>query len=362
MIGVEELTDPLREQAEAAIEQDSMGYLNFDLRRELLSRFFPEQAAFVVLNALVINAEVWKEICPDDDAFDVAVEHAADYIAAMISEKEFQKFEAHLRYESEERINDGRFREGYILLSLDAYCNELLNDDFTPYEDELSEDSDPEMWSSLFIGALPYCGAEADIDDADPVRNRKYWTNFLNCLAETEMLDYIFPAETEEPEGSMSMRRQVARYMDVPEIAHEIEKLLGQLVLFKKLKGWKLLTVDYYKVGAKSFNLSNETGQLSSGKWIGIYHENKLVREAFDNIRKMMYAVCPEEGAWYYMRIEIGEDNSSSISFDYDERNEMLDKMSTPQEFAFDFNQFPRSAKFTPEWLDKLVKEYAKFF
>ncbi|UGT58282.1 immunity protein YezG family protein [Nocardia asteroides] len=85
-------------------------------------------------------------------------------------------------------------------------------------------------------------------------------------------------------------------------------------------------------------------------------HEiSQEVYEKVETLRRVMYQ--PDKGAWFSMVLEITADGEYSTSFDYDgpPKTEQYKPEWTPQTYALDLQEFPRSRTNIPQWLqDKL--------
>ncbi len=351
----------LKQQAIISIQESPKGYLDFALRKEILSHYDGAQLSFIILNTLAINKEVWDKLCPKDDTFDNALKHSLDYTRRKISESELRIFINRLRSEVENRINSGLFSEGYILQSIERLCQEQLSDCFVPEEDELTWDSDPELWSALFIGSLPFSGGEDDIMNINRSLNEKYWLYFINSLTKINIFDYEFTYyATTLSVGSSVTRVQVQQYNTNEHVMRSVDFLTTKIVEFKKTNGWKEVDLNFYVVnGAKSVEAFSDKGKVDTVD-LAVFCDEQTIPKVFLEMRKDMYAIFPEEGAWYNVKLVVNEDDNYSISFDYDSKSEYFEDWTEPIEFKEDFDMFPRSEEYTPEWLKKILLKYSK--
>ncbi|WP_455970611.1 Imm5 family immunity protein [Bacteroides congonensis] len=350
----------LKQQAITSIQENPKGYLDFSLRKEILSLYDTKQISFIILNTLAINKVIWDKFCSQDDTFDNALKHSFDYIIGMENKSELSIYINQLRSEVESRINNGLFSEGYILQSVERLCQEQLSDYFVPEEDEFGWDSDPETWSSLFIGSLPFSGGEENIEDMIRDLNEKYWMHFINSLSKTNTFDYTFTVHSIPSTDSSIIRIQVQQYVVNEHVMKNINYLITKFIELKKRNGWKKVNIDFYVVnGSTSIKLFSDKGKMDTID-LAVLCDEQEIPETFLEIRKDMYHISPDEGAWYSANLTIDEDDKFSISFEYDSKSEYFDKWTEPINFKEDFDNFPRAEKYIPGWLKKVLLKYSK--
>ena len=78
---------------------------------------------------------------------------------------------------------------------------------------------------------------------------------------------------------------------------------------------------------------------------------------SFERLRQLMYDEAPFRGAWYTASMIITKDGKFNTEFDYDNKPE-LEYESGDDEYARDFQHFPRNEASTPEWLKEIVRKH----
>jgi hypothetical protein len=105
------------------------------------------------------------------------------------------------------------------------------------------------------------------------------------------------------------------------------------------------LTATYYvnDVKGKSFD-ANYAGAPDS----------KMINSLFIDLRKAMYTITPEVGAWFNAEMTITNSGEFSITYDYDNKPD-FEMNPEDEEFRIDSREFSRNAVFTPSWLKNIL-------
>lgn len=71
-------------------------------------------------------------------------------------------------------------------------------------------------------------------------------------------------------------------------------------------------------------------------------------------LRRHMYELNPEKGAWYTMVIEIDSSGKFKINYDYKTKPDFTYEPSK-EKYISEVKEFPRSDEMTPQWLKDIV-------
>ena len=80
----------------------------------------------------------------------------------------------------------------------------------------------------------------------------------------------------------------------------------------------------------------------------------KNLRELFMDLRKVMYDLSPQQGAWFSCKIEVYPSGKFNTSFNYDDEPNFT-YAPNPKKFADDLKSFPRENSLVPTWLNDIL-------
>jgi hypothetical protein len=86
--------------------------------------------------------------------------------------------------------------------------------------------------------------------------------------------------------------------------------------------------------------------------------------DLMNDVKKEMYEQAKHEGAWFSCKIELLPSLEYSITFYYDDKNKnkfTKERFKTPDYVLSEFQKFPRSKEFTPEWWQNILGKKAKY-
>ena len=104
------------------------------------------------------------------------------------------------------------------------------------------------------------------------------------------------------------------------------------------------LTATYYVDDVK--------GKSFDANYIGA-PDSKMIDNLFIDLRKAMYALTPEMGAWFNAEMTINS-GKFSMTYDYDHKPD-FEMTPEDKEFLIDAKEFPRNAVSTPAWLKYII-------
>lgn len=72
------------------------------------------------------------------------------------------------------------------------------------------------------------------------------------------------------------------------------------------------------------------------------------------DLRKLMYDLNPEMGAWYTMIIEIENSGKFNVNYDYDNKPPFTYEPSK-EKYIAEVKEYPRENSMTPSWLNEII-------
>jgi hypothetical protein len=127
---------------------------------------------------------------------------------------------------------------------------------------------------------------------------------------------------------------------------------------------WKQIEIENccLKMGLSAVitfcNKENERISIDAADNFSYYSD---LIDHLNQIKKAMYRQVPKEGAWIMSHLIILNDKSYTISFNYDDFDKFSNIAKDPADLICEFEFYPRSKDFTPEWWQRLLKKMAKY-
>lgn len=133
----------------------------------------------------------------------------------------------------------------------------------------------------------------------------------------------------------------------------KITEILESSMEMLPTEEWDNFSVNIYSIS--SFSELNafyeENGEVKSFN----ADEGKIdIFKEFTNLRKMMYELAPEKGAWFSAFFTVQNDGQFHTHFEYDEKPEFAYEPSN-EEYIDDLKIFPRQEHLIPQWLKDIV-------
>jgi hypothetical protein len=123
--------------------------------------------------------------------------------------------------------------------------------------------------------------------------------------------------------------------------------------------GWekyevKLKTIRLY-TEMKAFYISDNGKRISfDPQYSGQVAREDDLTELFMDLRKAMYDLSPQQGAWFSCTITVYLSGKFTTDFNYDDDPEFT-YHPDPSEFADDLKTFPREENLIPDWLNDIL-------
>ncbi|TPN88920.1 Imm5 family immunity protein [Aquimarina algicola] len=344
----------LKKDALIEINNDTNAALSTTTIDEILHCFSnPNKKAIVVLNSLMILEDTWNQEWPKDNTFQDIFYKLNEYLNNHLAKDDLKDYINVKQTYIQNRIAEGKFSAGYAGLALIRAAIEIINEDYNS-----KDQTDPDQWSSLYIGSLSYNLGAEDLSKINREKNKEFWLHFLEALDKDKIsFSYDIPKEKEkEKDNTITQRTQEKLWKSKEEIAQRINNLISK----------------YYSELAnddENNNLHIEVYVLNNGvSFLGYYNNEKIdskrlffinreikAKELCLDIRKSMYNIEPKEGSWFRMSLTIDNDQKKTVKFSYDQFFDFFNLWRDKSDFYEDFVQFPREENFTPNWLKDIL-------
>ena len=79
-----------------------------------------------------------------------------------------------------------------------------------------------------------------------------------------------------------------------------------------------------------------------------------MIDNLFIELRKAMYTLTPDKGAWYNAQMTITNSGKFSMTYDYDNKPD-FEMTPEDEEFIIDSKEFPRDSMSSPAWLKDII-------
>lgn len=139
---------------------------------------------------------------------------------------------------------------------------------------------------------------------------------------------------------------------------NELIQKIGQITVDNAPDEWekiivKAIAIERFSSLEAEFILNGESDSFDPD-----YPDNSNleldITNSFSKLRRLQYEIDPENGPWYTAVMEINEDGSFNMKYDYDSEP-AFEYIPSDDKFLDDFKKFPRKKEAIPEWLNKIL-------
>lgn len=124
-------------------------------------------------------------------------------------------------------------------------------------------------------------------------------------------------------------------------------------------EGWLKYEIDvstiekYTEMNAVYFTGNKEETSFNP-KYQGSVDKAEDLTFIFKDLRKQMYELSPDKGAWFSCKITVFPSGKFITNFNYDENPNFIYKPSK-EEYINELKKYPREASAMPDWLNKIT-------
>lgn len=257
---------------------------------------------------------------------------------------------------------------GLAGLSVCALCNSIVYDaamilNIDEYNGNDDDTFDWEEWNPDFFASMVYSGGNPFVGEGDIHKRKEFWEWYLNMVltlykSPDNPLLLLPSLRIESPKSNKNIDRVQSYKTDA--ILNKLNKVINKTInsYYRDYQGdWDKIQIEAYcmKTGLRvnSYFIQNEEAHKIRG--------NVESFDLMNEIKYMMYEQNKYEGAWFASKIEINEDKTYSIEFNYDNIEELPNNWQQPDRFVSEFEKFPRSKEFTPQWWQDILGKEVKY-
>lgn len=352
------------QQCNLAIEKDHLHHLDLSYRNKIFSLLDKIQCSHLVLRTINATLPIWKDASLYDNKMETILETCEKYLQKDVSSQSFSEtLKAGFAY-MENRLNEEKYCAAYAGLSSVYAGLEILNNNFI--KDNTNEFlNDATQWSSLFYASLSYNNGAIDSQKTDKNKNKIFWSdhflkniksavlglplNFHNVIS--DKTEKWTPVPIERTQADLALKDD------------EIKKLLERLSEPYKEKYLteeiSELSIVFYHIlntttiTATIINNNGETAKLNSTD-LYLFSMTIDAENISKGIKEAMYILKKEEGAWFSMTMAIQKDSSVSWNFNYDKKEDYINKYVGKANLILELKKFPRNSRFTLQWLKEI--------
>lgn len=347
------------------VNHSSTGHLSLSTRRKILQAI--NEPCIIgrisILCALKVYP-IWNDFFMNDTKIIGLIKQSEKFLLGQTSEKEMLSNAEHLEVFIQDNNNGNNFMAMFagmaaVQAAYDTIAGGGINENI-PDEEALQN---PDEWDTAFIASLAYNGGAAALDAINHERNKEFWNWYLTDCIRTAYSNDRLPYPTNKPiasaeyfsENSKEHRTQPSLWKDDVKCCTCINDIKETLVKIMTIAKWAKSDFYFYRVGTTShtkvyYYKGSEPVKFDLDVNVTIFLSRKIQK-----LKDLMYSLCSQEGAFYLCKITIDMDSTIDIRFDYDTRDEGMQKFFD-SEFSEDFNKYPRAKKFIPNWLSDILK------
>ena len=345
------------------VNHSDKGHLSLPTRRAILQAIKDPLVIgrISILCALKVYP-IWNEFFKDDTEIIGLIKKTEKYLLGQTGKKDLLKDADHLDVFADNYMEDDITATFAAKVAVHAAYDagssaEMVISDY----DSDEEIEDPDEWDTAFLASLVYNGGIVDWDSIDDGRNKEFWNWYLaECLSKAfeknQMLTNDYKIERPIYKTPEQPRTQINEYVNNERIMSSFNHLKDIFTKILQITKWDALIFDayivaevrfdnvsYYKDGAiHDFNLS-----------VGVLmHIDKFVND----IKDEMYKNKKEEGGFYELKMKLNKNGDFVKEFNYDVRGKILQENFEDYNFIDDFQLYPRSHRFIPDWLEDILK------
>lgn len=231
------------------------------------------------------------------------------------------------------------------------------------YQGEDDNAFDWQDWTPDFYASMAYSGGNSFVGEGNVVRRKEFWDWYLDMVLELYRLPdnplLLSPSlQIESEKLTKNIDRTQTYKTDA--ILNKLNEVINKTIdscCRDYQDSWSKIHIKAYcmKTGLRVNSYFTKNGEVC--KIRGKVESFDLMNE----IKYMMYEQNKCEGAWFTSKIEINEDKTYSIEFNYDNIEELPNNWQQPDHFVSEFEKFPRSKEFTPQWWQDILGKKAKY-
>jgi hypothetical protein len=314
---------------------------------------------------------IWQKDYPNDAIFIDMLHKCHEYLYQNKHNKEYLRSLADGNRNYAETEGDSSADAAISIICL-CCCiagdaKDILKDNPDCEYDKSDDDKyEADEWTTDFYASLAYSDGTPFTKNAGDILKRKdFWIWYVNTAM--MLIEYPDNPVLQLPEiviiktiNNDNLFKRIQTY-NIPLIKERIDAIIAKQIELMNEK-----SVLWKKIILKSLNL--EGGNLYEAYYISDNDtEEKFERidgnniQLFAQIKDAMYVQKPDEGAWLQSYLTVYPERKYEYEFNYDNRETLDYFANNPDELKSEFEAYPRSKEFTPEWWRNILGKKTKY-
>lgn len=196
--------------------------------------------------------------------------------------------------------------------------------------------------------------------------SKKLRNNFSDVCDELKNNGILFPeVNISQKSKQFKIISRTQTYQISPILDKINEVVIHSFGLMSKVGNeWKEIEINHCNLqsGISSIifysNSNKEKIKLDNIKY---YTDFYSVSSTLSKIKDEMYKQSQKEGGWIMCNMIVDKDKTYKISFNYDNIENFEKRAKNPVNLIREFESYPRSKDFTPEWWQEILGKKAKY-
>lgn len=345
------------------VNHSDKGHLSLSTRRTILQAINDPLVIgrISILCALKVYP-IWNEFFKDDTEIIGLIKNTEKFLLGQTDKNELSSNADHLDVFADNYMEDDITASFAAKVAVQAAYDAGSDADMVISDYDSDEEiEDPDEWDTAFLASLVYNGGIVDWDSIDDGRNKEFWNWYLTeCLStafdKNQMLTNDYKIKQPIYKTLEQPRTQINEYVNNERIMSSFNHLKDIFTEILQITKWDALIFDAYIVAEVSFdNVSYyKDGAIHDFNLsVGVLmHIDKFV----NYIKDEMYKNKKEEGGFYELKMKLNKNGDFVKEFNYDVRGKILQENFEDYNFIDDFQLYPRSHRFIPDWLEDILK------
>lgn len=365
--------DYFMNELKSVIDANPYGHLELKYRVSLMQKISSADITNkIFLECVKFVLPIWKLDNSEDINFEILLQAIQEYLYDGKGSKEHieelqNKFRNYF-----ENVSDTK--SGLPGLSIISLSGGIIGEaaqilDIDDYEGQDDNSFDWDVWNPDFCASIAYAGGNPFVDEGDVAKRKCFWNWYLDIVdklkneSDNPVLPFKYTDATESETTEIFTRTQTFQTNEIiDKIRRVIELCRNDLDNSMESAQWiKIELVGECLEGGlamRGFYFDNEEEKNEIDLKYYLYDDDDSAVDVMDGIKNLMYEQSPKEGAWFGYIISVNKNSDFSINFNYDNMSALSDIWQKPDIFSEEFETYPRSIDFTPEWLQSIVVKY----
>lgn len=252
-------------------------------------------------------------------------------------------------------------------------CSSIANDASLTVHDYEGEDDnafDWQDWNPDFYASMAFSGGNPFAGEGDVKKRKAFWGWYLECILAITKNSNTPLIILNINEKNIDLNLEPSKRTQSPYL-NSINNIISRIIeITIEDMEEQHDTATFTKIEISSCCL--KVGNSVDMSYLDDNNDKTLIEFCrywpddrqtvlFNNIKEEMYKQNPNEGAWIVSHLLINPDKTFSISFNYEDYDNFPQRAKNPEYLIAEFEAYPRSKEFTPDWWQKILGRKAKY-